>query len=125
MTKVLSGIGTLVVVALVFSLVWISPVAKPAVQQEGSGTAEGAEGQKLFMAQKCNLCHEVSTVGIKAKTTSEKMKGPDLVGIEMDAATMAPYLKGESELNGAKHKKKASCSDAELKTVIDWVLAQK
>lgn len=125
MTKVLSGIGALVVVALVISLVWISPVAKPVVQQEGSGTSGGSDGQKIFMAQKCNLCHAVSTVEIKAKTTSEKMKGPDLVGIETDAATLAPYLKGESELNGAKHKKKASCSDAELKTLIDWILAQK
>ena len=124
MTKVLTGFGTLVVVALVISLVWVSPVANPAVPQEGSGT-EGGEGQKVFMAQKCNLCHDVSTVGIKAKTTSEKMKGPDLVGISTDGSTLAPYLKGESELNGAKHKKKASCSDDELKALIDWVLAQK
>lgn len=124
MRKVLTGIGTLVVVALVISLVWIAPVAKPVVAQEGSGTDAG-EGQKIFMAQKCNLCHAVSTVGIEAKTTSEKMKGPDLVGISKDAATLAPYLKGESELNGAKHKKKATCSDAELKTLIDWIAAQK
>jgi mono/diheme cytochrome c family protein len=124
MRKVLTGIGTLVVVALVISLVWIAPVAKPVVAQEGSGTDAG-EGQKIFMAQKCNLCHTVSTVGIEAKTTSEKMKGPDLVGISTDAATLAPYLKGESELNGAKHKKKATCSDAELKTLIDWIAAQK
>ena len=123
MKKVLSGIGTLVVVTLVMSLVWLAPAAKPAALQEGSGTA--AAGQEIFMAQKCNLCHDVSTVGIKAKTTSEKMKGPDLVGISTDAATLAPYLKGESELNGAKHKKKATCSDAELKTLIDWIAAQK
>ena len=123
MKKVLSGIGTLVVVMLVMSLVWVSPAAKTTALQEGSGTA--AAGQEIFMAQKCNLCHDVSTVGIKAKTTSEKMKGPDLVGISEDAATLTPYLKGESELNGTKHKKKATCSDAELKTLIDWIAAQK
>ena len=119
MKKVLSGIGTLVVVTLVISLVWVAPAARPSAAQDA------AAGQEVFMAQKCNLCHSVSTVGIEAKTTSEKMKGPDLVGVKEDAATLAPYLKGESELNGAKHKKKATCSDAELKTLIDWIAAQK
>jgi cytochrome c5 len=123
MTKALTVFGTLVVLALVLSLVWSSPVARPA-QSEGSGTASNA-GQEIFMAQKCNLCHAVSTVGIEAKTKSEKMKGPDMVGLEIDAATIIPYLKGETELNGAKHKKKATCSDDELKTLIDWVAAQK
>ena len=98
MTKTLTVFGTLIVAALVLSLVWSSPVARPA-QSEGSGTASSA-GQELFVAQKCNLCHAVSTVGIEAKTKSEKMMGPDLVGIETDAATIIPYLKGETELNG-------------------------
>lgn len=119
MKKVLSGIGTLVVVTLVVSLFWVAPAARPAAAQDA------APGQDIFMAQKCNLCHSVSTVSIEAKTTSDKMKGPDLVGISADAATLTPYLKGESEINGAKHKKKATCSDDELKVLIEWVLAQK
>jgi hypothetical protein len=56
------------------------------------------------------MCHAVSTVGIEAKVKSEKMKGPDLVGLS-DAAALAPYLRGETEMNGSKHKKKFKGSD--------------
>ena len=52
--------------------------------------AEGSDGKGVFEAQKCNLCHAVSSAGIEAKTKSEKLKGPDLVNLAKDfEATIA------------------------------------
>lgn len=82
-------------------------------------------GEEIFLAQKCNLCHGVSTVGIESKAKSEKMMGPDLVDIDMDAEWIASFLKKEVDLDGKKHMKAFSGSDEELQALIDWLLAQK
>ncbi|GAB4239456.1 MAG: hypothetical protein Kow00109_14240 [Acidobacteriota bacterium] len=90
--------------------------------QEGSG---GADGKAIFLAQKCNMCHDVSTVGITATTKSEKMKGPDLKGIGKDVDWIMKYLKKEVDLDGKKHTKKFTGSDDELKVLAEWIAAQK
>jgi mono/diheme cytochrome c family protein len=90
--------------------------------------AQGAkvpDGKQIFLAQKCETCHSVSTAGIAATTKSEKMKGPDLVNIKEDAKTLTAYLKKTADLNCKKHAKEVKLSDADLKTLIDWILAQK
>ena len=87
--------------------------------------AEAPDGKKVFLAQKCDLCHSVPTAGIEAKTKSEKMKGPDLVDSKREAAWIERYLKREIEQEGEKHKKEFKGSDEELKALIDWVRAQK
>jgi mono/diheme cytochrome c family protein len=87
--------------------------------------AEAADGKEIFLAQKCNLCHAVSSAGIEATTTNEKLKGPDLSSIELpDPETLAAYLKQEENLDEKKHKKKFSGSDEELKALIDWLKEQ-
>ena len=84
--------------------------------------AEAADGKEVFLAQKCNLCHAVSSAGIEATTTNEKLKGPDLSTVEMpDAATLAAYLKQEEMIEGKKHKKKFTGSDEELNALIAWL----
>jgi mono/diheme cytochrome c family protein len=98
-------------------------------------TAAAAEeampaGQEVFLDVKCNMCHAVSTAGVEAKTTSEKMRGPDLVGLAEDdtlgdAGALAEYIKQESEIDGAKHKKGFKGTDEELQALIDWLLEQK
>ena len=123
MKSTLRIIGAAVIITLAVSVAIPGTTgANPFASQEGSG---GMDGQEVFIATKCNMCHSVSTVGIEAKVKSEKMKGPDLVNVSEDAATLAPYLKGEAELNGAKHKKAFKGSDEELQAIIGWVLAQK
>jgi cytochrome c5 len=104
--------GALVIIALAASL------TIPAV-------TGAADGKASFESAKCNMCHDVSTVGIKATVKSEKMKGPDLVGLSVDAATLKPYLKGETEINGTKHKKKFTGSEEELQAIVDWLVEQK
>lgn len=87
--------------------------------------AEAPAGQKIFLAQKCNLCHSVSSAGIEAKTTNEKLQGPDLSTVELpDAEWLAAYLKQEETHDGEKHKKKFTGSDEELQALIDWLKAQ-
>ena len=83
-------------------------------------------GHQEFLDQKCNMCHSVSTVGIEAKTKSEKMLGPDLVnlGEEWDAEKLSAYMKQEMEKDGEEHKEFKG-TDEELQVVSDWLLEQK
>lgn len=87
--------------------------------------AAEADGQKIFTADKCNMCHDVSTVGIKATVKSEKMKGPDLVNLDKDADWIAKFLKKEVDLNGKKHNKAFGGSAEDLKVLAAWIAAQK
>ncbi len=88
-------------------------------------SAAEADGQKIFLADKCNMCHDVSTVGIKATVKSEKMKGPDLVNLDKDADWIAKFLKKEVDLNGKKHNKAFSGSAEDLKVLAAWIASQK
>jgi mono/diheme cytochrome c family protein len=87
--------------------------------------AAAPDGRQVFLAQKCNLCHSVSTADIAATTKSEKMKGPDLVGVAHDAQLLMQYLRREAEIEGKKHGKGFTGSDEELGALIAWIRAQK
>ena len=93
-----------------------------------SGPAAGQaklDGKAIFLAQKCNMCHSVSTAGIEATTKSEKMKGPDLVNNKRDAKVIADYLRKKADVNGKKHTKAFTGSDEEIGALIAWIQAQK
>ena len=112
----LSIVLTVVLLAIVYS----GPVASPAA-------AQGAklDGKAIFLAQKCNLCHSVSTAGVEATTKSEKMKGPDLVNVKEDAKLLNGYLRKTESINGKKHVKQFTGSDEELGALIAWIQSQK
>ena len=84
-------------------------------------------GQQEYLDQKCNMCHSVSTVGIEAKTKSEKMKGPDLVNLadSYEADWLVKYVKDEVEKEGESHGRPFKGSDEELQVLVDWLLEQK
>jgi len=125
MKKVLVGFGTTCMFALILAVAWpASAGAAPAVQSEGSGPA-AASGKAIFLSQKCNMCHDVSSAGIEATTKSAKMKGPDLKNLKQDPEWISKFLKKEVDLNGQKHKKNFTGNQAELKTLVDWLLEQK
>lgn len=95
-----------------------------------SSGEEVAQGQQVYLDHKCNMCHAVSTAGIEAKTTSEKMMGPDLVDLAKhetlaEVATLAKYIKQEAKVDGEEHKKGFKGTDEELQVLIDWLLEQK
>ena len=107
---------TLLALALAFGLVMAAPLA-----------AEEADGKAVFEDQKCNLCHAVSTVGIEAKTKSEKLLGPDLVNMadSYEAEWLVQYIKKEVDKEGKSHTKPFKGSDEELQVLVDWLLEQK
>lgn len=109
---------TLSVLATVFLLAAF--YSGPAAEAQGA-----KDGKQIFLDQKCNMCHGVSTAQITATTKSEKMKGPDLVNVKEDAKTLTAYLKKTADLNGKKHAKEVKLSDPELNTLVTWILAQK
>jgi mono/diheme cytochrome c family protein len=85
------------------------------------------DGKQIFLAQKCNLCHSVSSAGIERTVKSEKVAGPDLTNTaaKEDAATLSKFLKKEAEINGKKHGKTFTGSEEELAAVISWLQQQK
>ncbi len=119
MKRIVWGVGVLVIAAL--TMVAVSASA---------GEEAMPAGHKAFLDMKCNMCHAVSTVGIEAKTTSEKMMGPDLVNLAKhetlgDAAVLGKYIKQEAKLDGEEHKKGFKGTDEELQALVDWLLEQK
>jgi len=93
-----------------------------------SGPAAGQaklDGKAIFLAQKCNMCHNVPTAAIERTMKSDKMAGPDLVNIKVDAATLGKVLRKQADVNGKKHPKAFTGSDEELGALIAWIQAQK
>ena len=101
----------------------IAVLALVAVSATAEDEAALPAGHKEFVDLKCNMCHAVSSVGIEAKTKSEKMFGGDLVGLgeEWDAKALAAYVNQESEKDGKQHKKGFKGSDEELQVLVDWL----
>ena len=66
--------------------------------------------QAVFLAQKCNTCHAVSSAGIEATTKSEKMKGPDLVGVvpKKGEEWTGKYLRKEIDKTARSTARKSS-----------------
>lgn len=76
-------------------------------------------GKKIFVDQKCNMCHTVKSVGIESK----KSDATDLsnVGSEMKSEDMIKYLKKEIKLNDKDHKTSFKGSDEDLKILVEWL----
>ena len=88
-------------------------------------SASAVDGKEIFLAQKCNMCHSVSTAGIERTTKSEKMAAKDLINLDKDAAALTKYIKKETDLDGKKHGKAWTGTDEELGAVVTWILQQK
>jgi mono/diheme cytochrome c family protein len=114
----LSAIATVTLLAILYSGAGI-----PAAEAQ----AKTLDGKAIFLAQKCNMCHMVSSAGIEATTKSEKMKGPDITdnAAKEDAAVLIKFLRKQGDLNGKKHTKAFTGSDEELGALIAWMQKQK
>jgi mono/diheme cytochrome c family protein len=101
-------------------------LAAAPVAAAGEGAATG--GKQIFLAQKCNLCHSIDSQGITRTSKSEKTKGPDLsnVGGTHLAPWITQWLKKEvAGTDGKKHVPNWKGTDAELKTLADWLATLK
>jgi len=87
-----------------------------------SNNPEG-DGKKIFMDNKCNMCHTVTSQGIESKKSDAK----DLSTVGQDKATeiLIKYLKKEAKLNDKDHKSSFKGSDEDLKILVDWLLTLK
>ncbi len=105
--------------AVLLSLVILFPSFSSA---EGETTAE-LDGKAIFLANKCNMCHSVPSVGIEAKVKSEKMKGPDLsdAAARFEADDLGKYIRKQAQLEGKDHKKEFKGSDEELAAIVAWL----
>jgi mono/diheme cytochrome c family protein len=110
-----------------FTLSVLLAVLLLAVLYSGPAAGQGAklDGKAIFMAQKCNMCHNVPTQNIERTMKSEKMAGPDLVNIKVEAPTLIKYLRKQADINGKKHGKAFTGSDEELGALVAWIQAQK
>ncbi len=95
------------------------------VTQAWTYTAAADVNAKEIFVAKCGNCHSLASAGIEAKAKSEKMRGPDLGKLQIDAATLTSYLKKETALDGREHKIAFKGSDEELQALVDWLLEQK
>jgi mono/diheme cytochrome c family protein len=86
--------------------------------------AEVLDGKKLFLAQKCETCHAVSSADIKS---TGKIKAPDLAGlaVKRDAAVLSSFLRGKEKIDGKRHLKPFTGADEELGALIAWLQQQK
>ena len=107
-------LGALVAPAVVITL---ASVAVP------YDSAAAPDGKQVFLDQKCNMCHAVSSAGI---TPTSKIKAPDLAGLasKEDPAWITKFLKKEADKNGKKHIKPFTGSGEELAAVVAWLQKQ-
>ncbi|HEX7182848.1 MAG TPA: cytochrome c [Thermoanaerobaculia bacterium] len=108
------GFTISVIVAVLLAVLYSGPAA---------GQAK-LDGKAIFLAQKCSMCHSVSTAGIEATVKSEKMKGPDLVNVKEDAKLIVDYLRKKADIKGKKHGKVFTGTDEELGALVAWIQQQ-
>ena len=102
------------------------PTSSPAgPSPAAAGTA--LDGKKIFLAEKCNLCHSIEVAGIEATTKSDKMKGPDLGAVEpeLKGDELMKFLRQTATRDGEKHKKAFKGSDEELGALLGWLTEQR
>lgn len=77
------------------------------------------EGKKLFIDNKCNMCHTVKSVGIESK----KSDAIDIVKLdeEKNDEFWMNYLMKKEKLNGKEHKTAFKGTEEELKKIVDWM----
>jgi mono/diheme cytochrome c family protein len=91
-------------------------------------TAKDEPGKKIFLDNKCNICHSIQAAGIAKKgpamtSTPGKNAPPDLsgVGAERSADWITKFLKKEVDLNGKKHSKLWTGKPEDLTTLAKWL----
>lgn len=83
----------------------------------------GDDGKKIFVDNKCAMCHTVQSAGIESK----KSDAVDLstVGTDKTEEFLMKYLKKDAKLNDKDHKSSFKGSEADLKILVDWLLTLK
>ncbi|MBZ0111432.1 MAG: cytochrome c, partial [Thermoanaerobaculia bacterium] len=110
--------GAILAAPLMLALLPVTAVPVPAEE------TVDPPGKVAFLADGCNLCHEVSGEGIERKSKSDKMMGRDMTGIgeDYDREFAKAYILREAAMeDGTKHKKPFKGTDEELEAILDWL----
>jgi cytochrome c5 len=77
------------------------------------------DGKKVFIDNKCNMCHTVTSAGIESK----KSDATDLskVGKDRTVEFLTKYLKKETKLNDKDHKASYKGTDEDLTKLVQWL----
>ncbi|MBF0493348.1 MAG: c-type cytochrome [Deltaproteobacteria bacterium] len=104
-----------------------------------SFAAGNAAGKKVFLDNKCNKCHAIKSEGIAAlpkdaadADAGEKKEPADLSTIKPEFLktkatpedSLKAWLKKEVDVNGAKHKKVFNGADADLASLVSFLLGK-
>ncbi len=84
-------------------------------------------GSDLFVAKKCVKCHTVDSHQIKTTSKKDPSEISDLskAGMEFHKTNLTAYIKKETMRNDKKHKFKFKGEEAELESLVEWVLTLK
>lgn len=77
------------------------------------------DGKKVFVDNKCNMCHTVTNAGIESK----KSDAVDLstVGKDRTVEFLTKYLKKEAKLNDKDHKASYKGTEEDLAKLVEWL----
>jgi len=108
----------------IVSLVLCLAIAVVALSAAMGQQAKVLDGKQIFLAQKCDSCHAVSSAAIESKSKSMKA---DLTGrlAERDATAIADMLRKKGSMKSGKpHPKAFTGTDEEMGALIAWLQKQ-
>jgi mono/diheme cytochrome c family protein len=108
---------SIAIAAVAFGPVMLLPI--PAAHAAGGDPP----GKAVFLGQKCNQCHGIAALGIAATVKSESLRGPDLseVGGRRTAKWIEGWLRRQETIEGKKHKKQYTGTDAQLADLVAFL----
>ncbi|MGB9702449.1 MAG: c-type cytochrome [Candidatus Kapaibacteriota bacterium] len=83
---------------------------------------EAVTGKDIFLNNKCNQCHSISSQGIESKVPGGKY--PDLSDVgnmKLEKEFLKKFLMKEESIDSKKHAIKFKGDDAELTTLVEWL----
>jgi hypothetical protein len=84
------------------------------------GQSEAADAKELFLVEKCNRCHSISSLNIE-NTGQKKISDLSDVGSRFSTEFIIKYLNREEAIEGKKHLKNLKSEGADIETVAKWL----
>jgi cytochrome c2 len=84
--------------------------------------SEAVTGKDIFLNNKCNQCHSITSQGIESKVAGGKYPDlSDLGNMKLETEFLKKFLMKEETLDSKKHAIKFKGDDTELTTLVQWL----